>query len=107
MKILVETTEAGLTIPARFLEEVGVEPGETVEVEVARLPGPEEIQNRALRHTLWKLGDMIRVGWPQRVAGEWKVDLLSPGANELIGCLFYDARGQLIEGRSTTRATLK
>ncbi|MBI3911097.1 MAG: hypothetical protein HY320_09215 [Armatimonadetes bacterium] len=105
-KIVVRTTDEGLRIPADVLEQAGVEPGGLIELEFAVLPGPREIQKEALRHTIWHLGDAIRVGRPQWQAGEWVVDLWSVDRQERIGQLYLDAHGQVIQEKSTTRETL-
>lgn len=106
-KIVVQSTEEGVVLPAKALEQAGVEPGRIIEVDVELLPTQREIQLRALRHTAWTLGDAIRVARPQWAAGEWRVDLLSHDEAEHIGTLYYDPHGELIDDKSTTRRTLR
>ena len=105
-KIVVQSTEEGVVLPAKTLEQAGVEPGSVIELNVELLPTQREIHLRALRHTAWKLGDAIRVAQPLWTAGEWRVDLLSHDGAEQIGALYYDAHGELIADRSSTLATL-
>src|SRR5262245_39039191 len=96
-KLAVQVTSEGLNDLARALQEAGVEPGGLVELDWTTLPNAREIQHRALRHTVWKLGMAIRIAQPRWVENEWLVILLSADEQEEIGELYYDAHGQLIE----------
>jgi hypothetical protein len=64
------------------------------------------IRRKALTHTVWTLGDCIRVEVPVREGEGWKVDLRSEDGSESIGTLFFDLGGDLDENRSTNRETL-
>jgi hypothetical protein len=103
--VIVQAGEDGVMVSAQVLREAGIEPGQIVEV--VALPGPEQIQRLALRHCVWKLGDAIRVAWPQLAGDAWRVNLLSHDGGEQIGTLYYDPHGELIPGKSTTRETLR
>ena len=70
------------------------------------VPSAREIERKALTHTVWTLGDCIRVEEPTLEEGGWKVVLRSEDATEEIGALYFDLSGVLDESRSTTRATL-
>jgi hypothetical protein len=103
-KLVVQSTSQGLIVPADVLEQAGVAPGS--HVEIIPLPRSEEIHHRAVRHTVWTLGDMIRIGRPEMIAGEWMVELWSPDDARCIGRLYFDVRGELIADKSSTRNTL-
>ena len=106
-KLIVQASNEGYARLTRELEEAGIEPGALVELQWSALPGPKEIQRRASKHTVWKLGDAIRVTWPQWIGNEWRVDLLSMDGQEQIGQLFYTPQGELEETRSTDATTLR
>jgi hypothetical protein len=76
---------------------------------VAKVPLPDaaEIQRLALRHTVWSLGDCIRIAWPRFVDDEWIVVLHPLDSDESIGTLYYDTHGKLDTERSTARETLR
>jgi hypothetical protein len=64
------------------------------------------IRRKALTHTVWTLGDCIRVEVPVREGDGWKVDLRSEDGSQSIGILYFDLGGDLDENRSTNRETL-
>ena len=103
--LVVQSTPDGLNIPSEVMEQAGLRPGRLLEL--IPLPDAEEIQRLASRHTVWSLGDCIRVALPRWSEGVWIVDLLSHDGREHIGSLFYDAHGHLDDARSTTRETLR
>ena len=72
----------------------------------ASTPNAREIERKAFTHTVWTLGDCIRVEEPIREDLGWKVELRSEDGSEVIGALYFDEAGVLDESRSTTRATL-
>ena len=102
--LVVESTPEGLKVPADVLARAGVSPGTRLELVV--LPGSDEIHHRAVRHTVWKLGDMIRVARPEVVSDEWVVDLWSHDNSRRIGRLYFDSHGELIADKSSTREAL-
>jgi broad specificity phosphatase PhoE len=79
------------------------------EAEAGEVPGlaPRDIQRKALRHTIWKLGDAIRVSWPAWTGEDWRVVLKSFDGAEEIGELYLDTGGEVLAGKSTTRDTLR
>jgi hypothetical protein len=64
------------------------------------------IHRKALTHTVWTLGDCIRVEDPVRSENDWRVDLRSEDGCEHIGALYFDLLGELDERRSTNREPL-
>jgi hypothetical protein len=99
-KIVIQTTDQGLSVPAHVLADAGIEPGQPVEL--APLPATEEIVAAALRHVVKHLGDAIRVRSPQWDGSRWDVDLVSPDGRHVIGQLRFDAYGKIIAAESST-----
>jgi hypothetical protein len=101
------TTLEGLTVPREVLDDAGVKPGEQVEIEIDTLPGPKEILRLAGRHTVWRLGMAIQIGWPCWQGDRWVIELASPDGTEVIGHLVYTDLGELVEDQSDTLETLR
>lgn len=102
--IVLQSTSEGLVVPPEVLEGAGIGPGELLEL--VRLPGPQEIVHRALRFTVWKLGDAIGVGKPAWRDGEWVVRLRSREGEDL-GDLFLDAHGEVLLDKSATYESVR
>jgi hypothetical protein len=106
-QIILESPSGDLVVPEAALREAGVEPGRLVEI--VPLPGTREITFRALGQCVRKLGDAIGVSEPEwdAAAREWRVELRLSTTDELLGHLFYDAHGQLIEDKSATYESVR
>jgi hypothetical protein len=99
-KLVIEATEAGVTIPSEVLEHAGVRPGDRVAVDLAPLPDARAVQHRAILYAARKLGNAILVGVPAWEAGEWRAELRTPDGTRSLGCLVPDAWGTVIPERS-------
>ncbi len=105
-KVMVQATSEGLTVPRELLAEAGVAPGDLVELDVAVLPNADQVQQAAIRHVVRKLGNAIWVCYPHWTGVEWRIELKSLDEELSIGALYYNAHGELLEGKSTSRETL-
>jgi hypothetical protein len=74
---------------------------ETDEIRILpAVPGPEEIENRALRYLLAHLGDASTVK-VAKGSGDWHVSVYGAGLADPLGRLVYSLEGELLPDRST------
>jgi hypothetical protein len=99
----------GLQIPLPVIQRYGLRPGARVVLELRAdtiqilpaLLGQEEIENRALRYLIVRLGDAATVK-AERENDEWRVAVYGAGMSDPVGWLVYASTGEFHPERSTT-----
>lgn len=96
--LIVEATDHGISITPEQLQQLGVEPGQRVDI--ASLPNADRVTDLALRHVLNYLGEGLGVADATWNGKEWVVPVLAPGGETSVGQLYLDARGAVKAGKS-------
>jgi hypothetical protein len=104
-KVIVRATDEGLIVPRDALGEGGE--AEEFEIEITPLPGPREIQLRALAYVGRKLGSALGVEAPVREGDLWRVDVIAPDRERVLGSVYLDRRGELLPEPSATYESVR
>jgi hypothetical protein len=103
-KMIVRATDVGLVVPRDAL---GQGEAEEFEVEITPLPAPRDIQLRALYYVGHKLGSALGVDAPVREGELWRVDVITPDRERVLGSVYLDRYGELLKERSATYESVR